>query len=94
MDNYVPSDAQFEEAISTARVSRAHLARYYLRALEKTLKNDAHPEYVANEDVADVNLEHVLPLSPSADWRVDADTARTGQRLLGNMVLLRANQDW
>jgi hypothetical protein len=93
MSNYVPSDAQFEEAFSTARVSRAHLARYYLRALEKTLKNDPHPEYVANEDVSDVNLEHVLPLNPSADWKVDADTARTGQRLLGNMVLLRANQN-
>jgi hypothetical protein len=93
MANYVPSDAQFEEAFSTARVSRTHLARYYLRALEKTLKNDPHPEYVANEDVADINLEHVLPLNPSADWKVDADTARTAQRLLGNMVLLRANQN-
>ncbi len=93
MANYVPSDAQFEEAFSSARVSRAHLARYYLRALEKTLKDDPHPEYVANEDVADINLEHVLPLNPSVDWKVDADTARAGQRLLGNMVLLRANQN-
>jgi hypothetical protein len=93
MANYVPSDAQFEEAFSTARVSRAHLARYYLRALEKSLKDDPHPEYVANEDIADINLEHVLPLNPSADWKVDADTARTGQRLLGNMVLLRASQN-
>jgi hypothetical protein len=93
MENYVPNDAQFEEAFSSARVSRAHLARYYLRALEKTLRNDPHPEYVANEDVADINLEHVLPLNPSADWKVDADTARAGQRLLGNMVLLRTNQN-
>src|SRR5215467_1508472 len=93
MANYVPSDSQFEEAFSTARVSRPHLARYYLRALEKALKNDPQPEYVANEDVADINLEHVLPLNPSADWKVDSDTARTGQRLLGNMVLLRNNQN-
>lgn len=93
MANYVPTDAQFEEAFSTARVSRAHLARYYLRALEKTLKDDPQPEYVANEDVADINLEHVLPLTPGPEWKVDADTARAGQRLLGNMVLLRANQN-
>ena len=26
-------------------------------------------------------------------WKVDADTARTGQRLLGNMALLRSNQN-
>jgi hypothetical protein len=90
MAAYVPADAQFREAFSTARVSRPHLARYYLRALEKSLKKDPQPEYVANEDV---NLEHVLPLSPGPEWRVDSDVARTAQRLLGNMVLLRANQN-
>ena len=41
MSNYVPSDAQFEEAFSTARVSRAHLARYYLRALRSAQERSA-----------------------------------------------------
>jgi hypothetical protein len=93
MAAYVPTDAQFREAFSTARVSRPHLARYYLRALEKSLKKDPQPEYVANEDVAEINLEHVLPLNPGPEWKVDSDVARTVQRLLGNMVLLRANQN-
>jgi Protein of unknown function (DUF1524) len=76
MKKYVPTDSEFEQAFSTARVSRPHLARYYLRALEKSLKSEAQPEYVANEEVTEINLEHVLPLSPSEVWQVDSDEAK------------------
>lgn len=93
MSNYVPADAAFEEAFATARVSRPHLARYYLRALEKSLKHDDQPEYVANEEVTEVNLEHVLPLTAGPEWGVDSDGAKAAQRMLGNMALLRANQN-
>src|SRR5262249_11469519 len=93
MKQYVPTDSEFEQAFSTARVSRPHLARYYLRALEKSLQADDQPEYVANEEVTEINLEHVLPLSPSDTWKVDTDEAKAAQRLLGNMVLLKANQN-
>ena len=93
MKQYVPTDSEFEQAFATARVSRPHLARYYLRALEKSLKADDQPEYVANEEVTEINLEHVLPLSPSEAWKVDTDEAKAAQRLLGNMVLMRANQN-
>ncbi len=90
MKDYVPGDAQFEQAFATARVSRPHLARYYLRVLDKTLKNDPAPEYVANEDENEINLEHVMPLTPSAEWNMDAETGQTAQKFLGNMVLLQA----
>ena len=93
MKEYVPLDGQFEEAFATARVSRAHFARYYLRAIDKTIKSDPQPEYVANEEAEQITLEHVLPLSPSKDWNIDDETAQIAQRLLGNMVLLRANQN-
>jgi hypothetical protein len=88
MKNYVPNDREFEEAFSGARVSRPHLARYYLRALEKTAKGIPQPEYVANEEVAEINLEHVMPLRPNASWKLDEEVAQTAQKLLGNMVLL------
>ncbi len=88
MREYVPSDAAFEQAFATARVSRSHLARYYLRAIEKQRANDPQPEYVPNEDVSQVNLEHVLPLSPGAEWGTDPEQARTAQKLLGNMALM------
>lgn len=93
MEPYVPTDGEFEEAFTNVRVSRTHLARYYLRALEKTAKGLPQPEYVANEDVADITLEHVLPLNPGRDWKVDDDEAQAAQKLLGNMVLIRANQN-
>lgn len=93
MAKYVPTDAAFEEAFATARVSRARLARYYLRALEKTLKADSQPEYVANDEVTEINLEHILPLSATQEWGVDSDEAKAAQRMLGNMTLLRASQN-
>jgi hypothetical protein len=91
MKEYVPTDAEFEEAFATARVSRPHLARYYLRAIEKTMQADPQPEYVANEEVEEISLEHIMPLSPSAAWHIDEETAQAARRLLGNMVLIRAD---
>lgn len=95
MKDYVPSDGQFEEAFATARVSRPTLARYYLRALEKTSKGIEQPEWVPNEEVSDITLEHVLPLRPSPDWKINEDDARTGRKLLGNMAIIpeSANRD-
>ena len=74
-------------------MSRPHLARYYLRALDKTLKRDPAPEYVANEDEREINLEHVMPLQPSAEWDIDEEAGQIAQRLLGNMVLLKASEN-
>jgi len=93
MEEYVPNDVEFEEAFATARVSRARLARYYLRAVDKTIKADPQPEYVANDDAEQITLEHVLPLNPSAQWDASSEDAQAAQRMLGNMVLLRANQN-
>ena len=89
MRDYVPSDSAFQQAFATARVSRAHLARYYLRAIEKQRAADPQPEYVANEDVTQVNLEHVLPLNPAPEWHIDPEQARAVQTRLGNMALMR-----
>jgi hypothetical protein len=93
MKEYVPTDSQFEEAFASTRVSRARLARYYLRAIDKTIKSDPQPEFVANEEAEQITLEHVLPLSPSQEWDADTGSAQAAQRMLGNMVLLRANQN-
>ncbi len=93
MENYVPTDTEFEGAFATARVSRAHLARYYLRAIEKTTKNDPQPEYVENEEIDQITLDHVLPLNPGDEWDVNEEEADAVQKQLGNMVLLRANQN-
>lgn len=89
MKNYVPNDDEFRGAFATARVSRPHLARYYLRALERQTKHLPQSAYVAAEELAKVTLEHVLPLEPGPKWNVDSETAQAAQKLLGNMALVR-----
>jgi hypothetical protein len=93
MEDYVPTDVEFQTAFATARVSRPRFARYYLRALEKTLKGEREPEFVPNEEVRDVTLDHVLPLRPDDDWNVNDEEAEAVQKLIGNMVLIRASDN-
>ena len=66
--------------------------RYYLRVLELHGKED-HPQLLINEDPDVVNLEHVMPVNLSDDWEIDAETAATFHKRLGNMVLLSTSQN-
>lgn len=88
MKQYVPSNEEFEQAFAVAHVSRGWLARYLIRAIEKTRKSLPCPEYVENKEVKDVNLEHVLPVRPGPAWKIDPDTADSLFNLLGNMALI------
>lgn len=86
----IPSDSQFQAEFEYAQISKSKLARYLLRSLELKEKGDPEPEFVPNEDTV-INLEHILPENPSEDWKhLDAETARTYYKRLGNMVLLQA----
>jgi hypothetical protein len=87
----IPSDAEFENAFKTARVSKSHLARYYLIALENRSKGQGHPELVPNSNVSAVNLEHVLPENPGTEWPgLKAEVCAAYYRRIGNMALLGA----
>jgi len=92
MITIVPPDQAFRSAFSTARISKAQLARYYLRALQLKADGQEEPQYVPNDDASDINLEHILPLSPSEEWvGLDADTLRANSNRIGNLVLLQAS---
>ena len=88
VDGIVPGDRQFQEEFSRASVKRTNLARYYLRAIEAFRAKDPSPQFLINEDPNAVNLEHVLPVTPSKDWDLDIETASAFHKRLGNMVLL------
>jgi hypothetical protein len=92
MNELVPGNKQFQEEFSRANVSKAALARYYLRAIELYDKEPL-PQLLPNEDPNAVNLEHVLPLNPSKDWNIDSETAATFHKRIGNMVLLGAKDN-
>jgi hypothetical protein len=86
----LPSDDTFQSSFATARVNQARLARYYLRALQQKVDGEAEPHYVPN-DGPEINLEHILPQSPAANWKhFDVETARAYTNRIGNLVLLQA----
>jgi Protein of unknown function (DUF1524) len=93
MRSHVPSDKEFEAAFAIAKVSRGYLARYYLRALENSAKELSQPEYVANESVQDITLEHIMPLRAGEDWDIDEDLAEATQKFIGNLALIKLNQN-
>ncbi len=90
MSTVAPSDSEFEAAFSSATVSQAYLARYYLRALEKRAGGENDPELIPNPNEEEVNLEHVLPIKPGKNWaQFDEETAKVFYRRIGNMVLIQ-----
>lgn len=85
--NVLPTDVEFAEAFTNARVSRGNLARYYLRAME--LKHTGHdPCLVPNPDTDAVSLEHVLPANPDPSWNVKPEIAEAFYKRIGNLALL------
>ena len=94
MKDIIPSDALFETAFSEARVSKAFLARYYLRALELKRRGDLEPEFVPSDEEEVVNLEHVLPENPEGLWPgIDPETAAATYKRIGNMVILQVKKN-
>ncbi len=89
-----PGDPRFREAFQMARVSKASLARYFLRSLEQTAKDDPAPSFVPEEDTRHINLDHVLPRTPEDNWpQFEKDEAQRLYTRLGNMALLRATSN-
>lgn len=91
----VPSDAVFEDAFVTARVTKAGIARYYLVALQRTAQGEEQPELVPNANEEEVNLEHVLPKrAKAADWPQFTDEERAAfLHRVGNLALLKKDHN-
>lgn len=90
MADVVPNDSQFRAAFATDTQSYAYLARYYLRVLEKQARGEEQPELVPNRNKEEVNLEHVLPKNPSAEWsHINPEIAKAFSRRYGNLCLLK-----
>jgi hypothetical protein len=89
-----PTDAEFQTAFETAKVSNARLARYYLRSLEMSAKHETEPWFVLHNDQLVINLEHVLPRRPDGNWPgFSEENVRQYTTRLGNLALLRASNN-
>lgn len=86
----IPDDARFRMAVTTANVANHHLARYYLRALQRCADGEAEPQYIPNPG-AEITLEHVLPARPGENWKhMTPEEQKSNLNRLGNQVLLSA----
>ena len=94
LSDLTPSDEAFRVDFESARVSKAQLARYYLRSLEMAAKGESEPWFNPNDDRAVINLEHVLPKKPGENWpQFTADEVGIYANRIGNQVLLRASDN-
>ena len=93
MAEIIPSDAEFEANFSLATISRADLARYVLRSLELKHKGSAEPEQIPNDDERQINLEHILPVSPGPEWHIEPEEAAKLYKRIGNLALLKLSEN-
>jgi hypothetical protein len=93
MQTVVPNNEVFGRAFTNASVRRSQIARYYLRAIEILLEGENNPEMVPSQDVNVLNLEHILPVTPSAGWNINEEVAAANYKRLGNMTLLHAGDN-
>jgi Protein of unknown function DUF262/Protein of unknown function (DUF1524) len=90
----IPVDEQFRLAFEVANVSKASLARYYLRSLEMAAKNESAPWFIPNDDKQAINLEHVLPERHEGLWMdFDEESTKVYVKRLGNLALLLAKSN-
>jgi hypothetical protein len=90
----VPADGTFSAGFESATVSNRKLARYYLRSLEMAAKNESEPWHIPNDDRSTINLEHVLPENPGANWsQFSDDQVKLYYKRIGNLALTRASDN-
>lgn len=94
LKNITPSDGQFKAAFENATVTNAKLARYYLRSLERVIKNEPQPWHIPNDDPTVINIEHILPAKPEGNWpQFTDDEVKIFKNRIGNMTMLRSTEN-
>jgi hypothetical protein len=89
-----PSDEAFRIEFETAKVSKAQLARYYLRSLEMAAKGESEAWFMPTDDRSVINLQHVLPKKPDGNWPQFSDEeVSVWVNRLGNQALMRASDN-
>jgi len=87
----IPNDKEFKEKFLTISISKDKYARYYLSAIENFKRDKKYPELLVNNDVDAVNLEHILPKKPHANWPEFTDEqVKTLHKRIGNLTLMKA----
>jgi hypothetical protein len=85
----LPPDSAFKTGFSIASISKQKIARFYLRALEEEITGKSS-EQVPSIDTDRVNLEHILPSTPTLEWNAtfNPDDFRAYHNRLGNLAIM------
>ncbi|WP_211173260.1 DUF262 domain-containing protein, partial [Brasilonema bromeliae] len=90
LKEFYPSDIHFKRAFAEKIIaaSNAKLARYILSEINQHYMDSK--ELIANPNATELNLEHILPQTPSEKWLVEFPKTDYNQYIyrLGNMTLL------
>ena len=91
---FIPSDTEFLQAFTTARVSNSKLARYYLRSLESEADSTNQSWYIPNDNSNEINLEHVLPNKTEGNWpQFSQEEKEQYWKRIGNLCLLQSREN-
>ena len=91
---FIPSDTEFLQAFTIARVSNSKLARYYLRSLESEADSTNQSWYIPNDDSNEINLEHVLPNKTEGNWpQFSQEEKEQYSKRIGNLCLLQSREN-
>jgi uncharacterized protein with ParB-like and HNH nuclease domain len=94
----ISPDTKFRDDFTYAVIpkSNAKIARYILGKINNHMARQTGSEQIANPDAKEVNLEHILPQSPSKEWLAnfskDSDPTDYIYRV-GNLTLLKAKKN-
>jgi uncharacterized protein with ParB-like and HNH nuclease domain len=92
-EKIIIGDAEFRKAFETLTVGTAKLARYYLRSLETTARNELNPEFIPNDDPV-INLEHIMPEVIGEGWEhIKSEDVETHLTRIGNFALLQVQKN-
>ena len=91
----VPGDTSFQSSMSSFRTTNSAFARYILLAIERSMNPHNQPEFIPNEDVDYVNLEHILPQRAKPEqWpQFQSDEVGFFASRIGNMTLLQKGKN-
>ncbi len=94
MNGVIPNNAAFEDAFARHAVTKAVLARYYLRCLDKFANNDDKP-YIGEFERAQssANLEHIMPETAWQKWGLSREIVEANYKRLGNLCLLEPKKN-
>lgn len=94
MNGVVPNNAAFEAAFARHAVTKAVLARYYLRCLDKYSNGD-DKSYIGEFERAQssANLEHIMPETAWQTWGLQLEVVEANYKRIGNLCLLEPKKN-